>query len=180
MPDALKLRKRIDEDRKIQSPSDYVPFVPEKYVFDVFESKLEAVDLTGQLLNDLKKAAEYYKEFLDPSEENIHLVGLRVLNITKCYPLLLRAKKVLSEKNFKNLCKAIEALSLKHSINRFDPKDLEKLYYKILNKLKSDKELPSVIQLIKEHNTLKMKISLKKNLKTRPQKTMFQNIYYFV
>lgn len=177
--DALELRKEIDEDRKIQSPSDYVPFVPEKYVFDVFESKLKAVDVTSQLLNDLKKAAEYYKEFLDPSEENIHLVGLRVLNITKCYPLLLRAKKVLTEKNFKNLCKAIEALSLKHSINRFDPKDLEKLYYKILNELKSDKELPSVTQLIKEHPTLKNENKFKEEFKNASPKNIVSKYILF-
>jgi hypothetical protein len=155
LPEALEMRKKIDQLRKVEAQNHYAPFIPEKYIFDVFELKLKLVNSTNQFLNDLKKAAQDYVSFVSPNDDIIYLTGIRVLNITKCFPLLLKGKFVLNKKNFELLAKALETISLRHSITRLDPKELEKLYYHLLPKLKTDKDIQEIILDIKNHPTMK-------------------------
>lgn len=152
--DAQRHREQIDKSRNVESKKQYAPFIPEKYVFDVFELKLQYTDSTGGFLNEIKNAADNYKLFILPND-NIYLAGLRAMNITKCYPLLLRGKKVLNKKNFSKLAQALEIISFRHSITRQDPKELEKLYYKLLTILKSDNDIKSVLDEISSHPTIK-------------------------
>lgn len=155
LPEALDLRKKIDQIRKVETEKEYAPFIPEKFIFDVFELKLKLISSTNQFLHDLKQAASNYVSFISPSDNNIYLTGIRVLNITKCFPLLLKGKLLLNDKNFILLAKALETISLRHSITRLDPKELEKLYYELLPKLRSDKDIHTIITDIKSHPTMK-------------------------
>jgi len=153
--DSLEIRKKIEEKRNIQHQDSYPP-VPEKYIFDVYDEKLKALVKTETFLNDLKEAANHYVEIYTPTPDKTYLTGLKVLNVAKCYPLLLRGKKVLNPKNFDLLTKAIECISFRHGIIRRDPKELEKLYYTLLPKLKSDNDIGVVIEEIKQHPTMKL------------------------
>lgn len=154
LADAPEIRKKIEERRNMKSEKEPYPPVPEKYIFDVYEEKLKEITNTEDFLNDLKKAAEYYVEIYNPKAGKIYLSSLKVLNTNKSYPLLLRAKKILNDKNFELLCKAIECISFRHSIMKIDPKDLEKFYYTALNKLKSNDDIETVIKEVKEHSTM--------------------------
>jgi hypothetical protein len=102
----------------------------------------------------LKVCAEFYIDISFPPAKNTYLYGIKVLNTTKCFPLLLRGKKVLSDKNFEKLTKAIECISFRHAILRSDPKDLEKFYYTALTKLKGDKDVDTILDEIKIHPTM--------------------------
>lgn len=159
--DSLEIRRKIEEKRRIKTPQDSYPPVPEKYVFDVYDEKLKALDKTETFLNDLKEAAQDYVEIYNPAPDKTYLLGLKTLNVAKCYPLLLRAKKVLNSKNFLVLTKAIECISFRHGIIRRDPKELERLYYTLLAKLKSDKDFDIIIEDIKQHATMKLEDKFK-------------------
>jgi len=164
LSDAPDLRKSIEERRGMKNEKDSYPPVPEKYIFDVYEEKLKGIPNTEDFLNDLKTSAEHYVEIYNPKPGKVYLSSLKVLNTNKSYPLLLRAKKILNDKNFEALCKSIECLSFRHSIMKIDPKDLEKFYYAALNKLKSNDDIDIVIKEVKEHAT--MSPSLDKKFKT--------------
>jgi len=154
LPNALSLRKEIDSKRKIKTQNEYTPFIPERYLFEAFELILLNARSTNTFLSDLKSAARDYVSFFIPNGDNIHLVGLRVLNITKCFPLLLKGKNILNKRNFKKLTKAVEIISFRHSMTRLDPKELEKLYYKLLPNLNSDRDIDQIIYEIKNHPTM--------------------------
>lgn len=159
--DSQELRRRIEERRNIKNEKDNYPPVPEKYIFDVYDEKLKSLSNTENFLNDLKKAAQHYVEIFNPSPDKVYLNGLATMNITKCYPLLLRGKDVLNEKNFDQLTKAVECISFRHSIIRNDPKELERFYYIVMNKLKSDSDLDLAIEEIKQHSTMKQEEKFK-------------------
>jgi uncharacterized protein with ParB-like and HNH nuclease domain len=158
LSDASEIRKIIEERRNIKGEKETYPPVPEKYIFDVYEEKLKQIESTEDFLNDLRKSAEHYGEIYSPKAKSIHLNSLKVLNTNKCYPLLLRARKILSEKNFELLTKVIDCISFRHSIMKIDPKDLEKFYYVALNKLKSDGDTPTIVEEAKQHNTMSPKL----------------------
>ena len=124
-------------------------------MFGVYSRKLKIITNTGHFLEDIRDAAERYVKIHKPTEDKLYLQSLRAMNITKCYPLLLRAKEILTDKNFDAISKAIECISFRHSIIKCDPKDLEKMYYNLLNKLNSDNDVDAVIEEIKEHVTMK-------------------------
>ena len=153
--DSVDIRKEIEEKRNIKSTNDSFPPVPEKYVFDVYDEKLKRISNTETFLNQLKKSASNYAEFHNPPSNKIYLLSIKTLNISKCYPLLLRGKNVLSDKNFDLLCKAIECISFRHYIIRNDPKELERFYYSILPKLKSDNDINTILEEIRQHQTMK-------------------------
>jgi uncharacterized protein with ParB-like and HNH nuclease domain len=155
--DSQELRKSVENKRNVKNDKDSYPPVPEKYIFDVFGEKLKRIDNTEKFLIDLKKAASQYAEIFYPSSDKVFLRALKTMNITKCYPLLLKGKAVLKdEKNFDILSKAIECISFRHSIIRNDPKELEKFYYLLLNKLNSDTDINNLIEDVKSHPTMKM------------------------
>lgn len=151
-PDAQELRKAVD---RLDPPKKLYPPVPEKYIFSVYEEKIRRSTHTQDFLTDLKKTAENYAEFVSPPSNKIHLRGLKEMGITKCYPLLIRGKSILNEGDFTLLAKALECISFRHSIMRNDPKELEKLYYDLLDKFKTVDMLPTIIEDIKQHPTMK-------------------------
>jgi uncharacterized protein with ParB-like and HNH nuclease domain len=161
LSDASDIRKTIEERRNIKGEKEPYPPVPEKYIFDVYEEKLRTITNTEDFLNDLKKSAEDYGEIFSPTPDKIHLHTLKVLNTNKCYPLLIRAKKILNPNNFEKLTKVIDCISFRHSIMKIDPKDLEKFYYTALNKLKSDNDIQTIIDEAKQHNTMSPKLDAK-------------------
>lgn len=154
--DSSNIRRNIEEKRNIKSIKDSYPPVPEKYVFDVYDEKLKQITDTESFLNQLKKSAQFYAEFYNPNQDKVYLFSIKALNISKCYPLLLRGKDVLNDKNFDRLCQAIECISFRHYIIRLDPKELEIFYYSILPKLNSDNDINTIIEEIKQHQTMKL------------------------
>jgi len=154
LSDSSEIRKKIEEVRLIKNEKDTYPPVPEKYIFDVYEEKLKRIPNTLDFLNDLKESAEHFIEISTPSSKEPYLYGIKVLNTTKCFPLLLRGKKILDSKSFDKLTKAIETISFRHAMLRSDPKDLEKFYYAALNKLKSDNDIDDIITEIRSHQTM--------------------------
>ncbi len=160
LEDALDIRKHLDKRSSYSTDQDNLsPFISEKMVFSAYEYKIATTTDINRFLNDLKEKAEYYSEFYKPQKLSVpyttYLEGLRAMNLTKCYPLLLRGREKLSIKNFERLTKAIEAISLKHSILSKEPKDLEKFYYQdLLRKLQSDKDIDDIINKIKSHSSL--------------------------
>jgi len=153
-----KLRKEIEKKRGNKGKIKYSPIVPQKYVFEVFELLLKSSRNVFELLNEIKSQSEIYIDFISPKQKDkayFNLVGLKALNITKCYPVLLAGKSVLNEKDFVKLANAIEVISFKHSILKEDPKELEILYYKILDKIYFTKDIKDSIDIIKDHSTNK-------------------------
>lgn len=156
--DSKKLRTQLDEKRVGKSKIQYAPIVPEKYVFEIFELLLKETEDIFELLNEIKNQAEVYIEFLIPNKKDKaynNLVGLKALNISKCYPLLLGGKVLLNDKDFVKLVNAIEVISFRHSILKEDPKELEKLYYKVLTSINSNKDVNKGIEIINSHTTNK-------------------------
>lgn len=163
--DSQLLKKEIESkatNTKVEDIKDSYPPVPEKLIFNVYDRKLKSITNTGAFLETMKAVAIRYVEIYLPSEDKVHLVSLRAMNITKCYPLLLRGKEVLKDKNFDLLSKAVECISFRHSILKNDPKDLEKFYYQLLNKLNSDLDIDIVIDEIKQHQSIKNEDKFKK------------------
>lgn len=171
LPDAAKIRhtiiskvkgREIDDNKITEKPNNYPP-IPEKFVFAAYEYKLKNTTDIIQFLDELKLAASVYVTISNPTpnkfEKNdksfIYLQGLKALNITKCYPLLLKGKQLLNQKNFERLVKGIEALSLRHSITKREPKDLEKFYFELLTSLKSDNDIDDIINNIKQNPTMR-------------------------
>ena len=155
----LRLRKEVEKKKTIKISKDY-PFVSEKRVFDVLELKLSSKTLNLDLfLDDLAKDVEFYKYIVNPTKAKTkeaydYLVGLKVLKISKAYPIILAAKRNLNNKDFITIIKAIEIISFRHSIMRFDPKDLEKLYYSIIPKLGKEK-IQNILGILKSFKTNK-------------------------
>lgn len=154
LPDSLDIRKKIEKKRGVETIKETYPPVPEKYIFDVYEDKLKSLTNTSDFLAELKISADHFTEISSPPSKETYLYGIKVLNTTKCFPLLLRGKKVLTDKNFEKLTKAIECISFRHAILRSDPKDLEKFYYIALSSLKSDKDIDAIIGEIKAHPSM--------------------------
>ncbi len=107
------------------------------------------------------------------------MIGLKALNITKCYPLLLAGKNILNDKDFSKLANAIEVISFRHSILKEDPKELEKLYYSVLDEIGKSKNVTAGIQLILEHSTMKRTAEFNENfLKSSPKSITSKYVLY--
>lgn len=165
--DAQHIRTQIEVNPtlNIKKKGERYPPIPEKIVFSAYVEKLSTIESTRIFLEELKMYSIYYVEIYKPEERNnsyTYLTGLRALNITKCYPLLLRGKYILNNKNFEVLAKALEAISFRHSILKKDPKELEKFYYSVMPSLKSDADIDILIDMIKEHPSMKNEDMFKK------------------
>ena len=129
--DSKKIRKEIELSKNNSKKLSYSPPIPEKCVFEAFEYLLKNSNDTNELINEIKERAEEYVGFINPDNKTLSfksLIGIKTLNITKCYPLLIAGKIVFNDKDFAKLAQSIEIISFKHSILKEDPKELEKLY----------------------------------------------------
>jgi len=173
-----KLEVRKGNNKKIS----YAPIVPEKFVFEIFELLLKDSDDIFELMNEINSNAENYSEFLSPHKKSKaypNLVGLKALNITKCYPLLLAGKNIFNDKDFTKLANAIEVISFRHSILKEDPKELEKLYYSVLDEIGKSKNVTAGIQLILDHSTMKRNAEFNENfLKVSPKSITSKYVLY--
>lgn len=155
----LELRHEVEKRKTLKISKDY-PFVSEKRVFDVLEQKLSSETINLDLfLDDLANDVNIYKNITSPTktrskETYDYLIGLKVLKISKAYPVILAAKRNLNAKDFLSIIRAIEIISFRHSIMRFDPKDLEKLYYSIIPKLGKE-SIGKIIGIMKSFKTNK-------------------------
>jgi len=155
----LKLRHDVEKRKTLKISKDY-PFVSEKRVFDVLEQKLSSETINLDLfLDDLANDVTIYKNITNPTKTRSkdaydYLIGLKVLKISKAYPIILAAKRNLNAKDFLLIIRAIEIISFRHSIMRFDPKDLEKLYYSIIPKLGKE-SIGKIIGIMKSFKTNK-------------------------
>lgn len=145
------LRKGTFETIKVTYPP-----VPERLVFEIY-SDLIKTKTSKEFLGELQEACNDYVSLISPSNDKIYLKSFKDMSVTKCYPLLLTAKKQLDFKNYEKICQAIEALTFRHSILRKDPKELEAFYYKQIEVLNSDlpEKFDSVLKDIKDHNNFK-------------------------
>lgn len=155
LDDSLLIRKKIEKERLNIDAKDNYPFVPEKYVFQVYEEKLKQIDNTEDFLYEVMDGATNYTKIAAPAIDDIYLSGLKTMNLTKCYPLLLKAKKIFGkdEKSFNSLAKAIDCISFRHSIMGNDPKDLEKFYYELINDLRKD-NIIEIIDKVRAHPSM--------------------------
>ncbi|MBL7766458.1 MAG: DUF262 domain-containing protein [Chitinophagaceae bacterium] len=164
-----QLRKEINSKfttEKQNKDELFYPAIPEKLIFTAYESLIRGTQNTLELLEGLNKSADKYIEIYAPDEfldketkkENksyTFLRSIRDMNITKCYPLLLRGSETLSTKNFDKLTKYVECLSFRHYILKRDPKELEKFYYELTAKLKTDLDIETILDAIKQHSSIK-------------------------
>lgn len=154
---ALDIRKKLEEKKgnSVKTVDFFSPPLPEKYLFGAYEYKIKTTTV-DKLLKELDNSANIYSHFIDPDDEEKHLKNLRALGAVRCYPLLLHSQRVLSKKEFKKLCEAIEILTFRHSnICKIDAKELESEYYRIAIELKSDKDIIKAIEIIKKQSVLK-------------------------
>lgn len=161
LEDSIEIRKALHSKNNLPDTLDesrISPFISEKLIFAAYEYKILNSPDIFKLLEDLEKKANYYYEFYKPDKKKkygIFLEGLRAMNLTKCYPLLLRGRQILNESNFEKLCKAIECISLRYSILKREPKELEHFYYQeLLIILKSDNDIDSILKKIHEHHAM--------------------------
>jgi uncharacterized protein with ParB-like and HNH nuclease domain len=177
-----ELRKNLEIRKGNNKKISYAPIVPEKFVFEIFELLLKDTDDIFELMNEINTNAENYSEFLTPNKKSkayANLIGLKALNITKCYPLLLAGKNTLNEKDFAKLANAIEVISFRHSILKEDPKELEKLYYSVLDEISKSKNVALGIQLIQENSTMKRNAEFNENfLKASPKSITSKYVLY--
>lgn len=164
--DSQDIRQTIEVSITKKKTTESYPPIPEKMIFSAYAEKIKRISRTSDFLEELKFNALNYIDIYSPDEKDnssyIFLNSLRAMNITKCYPLLLRGKKVLNSKNFDLLSKAVECISFRHSILKKDPKELERFYYLLLSKLKSDNEIEVVIEDIKQHQSVKNEDNFKR------------------
>lgn len=111
-----------------------------------------------QFLIDLEENAIRYADFIDPSkisreaDKKEVLTFLKILNATRCYPLLLQGDEHLSTKDFIRLCKAIEILTFRHStITKRDAKILEGVYYNQAKEIRKGTEINKILAELKKH-----------------------------
>jgi uncharacterized protein with ParB-like and HNH nuclease domain len=163
IPTAQELRLQIDpranKKRKSDEIINYYPPITEKLVFDGYERLIKETTSAMDFTTELNLAADLYIDISNPKDNTekgwLSLQSLKDLNVTKCYPLLLRAKYMLRDKEFEKLAKAIEVISFRHSVIKGEPKDLENLYYNMLSDLSKKIEVDELINQIKNHPTIK-------------------------
>jgi uncharacterized protein with ParB-like and HNH nuclease domain len=154
--DSKKVRKEIELSKNNSRKLSYYPPIPEKYVFEAFEYLLKNSSDANELINEIKEKAEEYVGFINPDNKKLSfkaLIGIKTLNITKCYPLLLAGKTIFNDTDFAKLAQAIEIISFKHSILKEDPKELEKLYYQVIDVIYTSKVVKQAIDKIKTHQS---------------------------
>ena len=154
LAEAKAIRKKIEAAKNNINKISFYPPIPEKSVFEAFELLLKESSDPYELINDLKHKAEQYVGFIKPNnklESFQSLIGIRTLNITKCYPLLIAGTTIFDSKDFTKLTKAIEIISFKHSVLKEDPKELEKLYYNVIDIIFSTQNVKQAITKIQSH-----------------------------
>jgi uncharacterized protein with ParB-like and HNH nuclease domain len=166
LADSQDIRQTIEISISKNRISENYPPIPEKMIFSGYAEKIKRISRTSDFLEEIKINALSYLEIYSPDEKDksyTYLNSLRAMNITKCYPLLLRGKRVLNDKNFELLAKAVECISFRHSVLKNDPKELERFYYNLLSKLQSDKDIDVVIDDIRQHPSVKIEENFKRN-----------------
>ncbi len=149
------LRQELDKKWGIDNweKKNYPP-APEKYVFEIYGELIAKVG-TQKFIEDLILASNNYIGFINPGNGKIYLNSLKAMGVNKCFPLLLSAVRKLNNENFDKVCKAVDALTFRHSILRKDPKELERFYYQISESITGDKDINKILEKIKEHSNFK-------------------------
>ena len=79
------------------------------------------------------------------------------------FSTFIKSKKILTDKNFIKIAHAVDVISFRHSILKKDPKELEKFYYQLMNKLVSNEDAQAVVEDIGGHPTVKDEVQFKAN-----------------
>ena len=148
-------RMSLDQRRGVEKwdKKNYPP-VPEKYMFDIY-SQVIIREGSEKFLDNILKSSSDYVEFINPSNDQVHLMSFKAMGVNKCFPLFLNTRRKLKEKNFFELVKNIDSLTFRHSILRNDPKELERFYYVLSELIKSDETLDEGIEKIKNHQNFR-------------------------
>lgn len=156
--ESQELRSERDSKKSLSSQvkNNYPP-VPERLVFEIYS---DLIKKSKGFLGELQEACNNYINFTNPNNDRIFLKSLKEMGVNKCYPLLLAASNVFDKTGFDTICKAVEALTFRHSILRKDPKELEVFYYKQIEVINSkvnliEEKINIVLNNIKEHSNFK-------------------------
>lgn len=149
------LRQQLDKKRGVDKweKKNYPP-APEKYVFEIYGQLIIKVG-PQKFIEELLLASNNYIGFINPANSKIYLNSLKAMGVNKCFPLLLTAVRKLKGENFDKICKAVDALTFRHSILRKDPKELERFYYQIGELIIDDSDIENVISKIKDHQNFR-------------------------
>lgn len=137
------------------SKADEKEPTPRKGLMDWFYKTIQREK--SKFLSDLEKNSLIYSGFMDP-RKNVSdvkkkqaLFYLKLLNATRCYPLLLQGENVLALKDFLRLCKAVEILTFRYNtILNKDAKPLESLYYNAAERLKKGSKVGHILDDLKK------------------------------
>ena len=130
------------------------PPVPEKYMFDIYSQVISREGPVKFLENILKSSSDYV-EFINPKNDQVHLMSFKAMGVNKCFPLFLNTRRKLDDNNFNELVKSIDSLTFRHSILRNDPKELERFYYVLSEQITSNETLSEGIDKIKNHQNFR-------------------------
>ena len=155
LDESQTFRQNLDKKRGVAKweKKNYPP-VPEKFVFDIYSTVIKKIG-PELFLEELLKASDKYTDFINPTNDLISLNSIKSMGVNKCFPLLLNAVKKVDSDGFKSLCQAIDSLTFRHSILRNDPKELERFYYQLSEKIVDKYNLGEVIKEIKNHQNFK-------------------------
>lgn len=148
-------RMILDKRRGVEKweKKNYPP-VPEKYMFDIYSQVITREGPENFLENILKSSGDYI-DFINPSNDQVHLMSFKAMGVNKCFPLFLNTRRKLTTKNFDELVKSIDSLTFRHSILRNDPKELERFYYVLSELIVSDEKLSEGLDKIKSHQNFR-------------------------
>ena len=134
--------------------SDKEP-LPRRKLMEWYSKTIETRKV--KFLNDIEDAAERYVYFINPRsisnepEKRDVFTYLKILDATRCYPLLLQGSKTLEPKDFICLCKAVEILTFRHStIAKQDAKKLEDVYYDLTKNIKNGMSINPILEVLKK------------------------------
>ena len=148
-------RKELDKKKGvIKWDKNNYPPVPEKYMFDMY-SRIIKREGHVRFVNNILKASNDYVKFINPPNDDIHMLGFRAMGVNKCFPLFLNTILKLSQSNFKKVVIEIEKLTFRHSILRNDPKELERFYYDLCHEIKSDDNVNEGLMKIAKHQNFR-------------------------
>ncbi len=124
---------------------------PRKALMDWFNKVINIQK--NSFLSKLEENALAYSYLIKPDQlrgkEKEVLVNLKVLGATRCYPLLLIGKHILSESDFIKLCRAVEILTFRHStVCKKDSKILESVYYDLAKDLKKGVSIDKILGIL--------------------------------
>jgi hypothetical protein len=120
-------------------------FLRQAELFKRIRSKIDSAESVFQLLRELEEDVDSYSAITSPdpsdwpNKQKTLLKNLRLFSVRQPFPLLMAAKRKLSNDDFENLLKAVSNFSFRyHVIGSQLPSEIERLYNHIAEKVSND------------------------------------------